>query len=498
MLSYGMVKVMQPTDWSMDCAATEQIKYSSRGLIGDDLRDLVKRAGHEFAEECKNIKVARDEVALHLIALGATEAYGPNRNGDGFSEDTCRRFHQTFKSARWFRNHQNKDKAKSYGYIKASAYNERMKRIELLVMLNATKEAALRNGGLVADKELDKLARKIDIAVSMACRVPYDKCASCGHEAKTRADYCTEETCIGPHGEKRGGCRFNLTKVAHDGFINHVDNPGPTWFDMSDVPKGADRTAFAFPADYLQKAASGYVAGGAELAEMMGVTSPLMLGIGTQLNPAAARAVKLAYDLAELEQGRPLSGGFVSSFAPQVQADADLSALRRGNDQVKMALAALAEARIVLNARDFLRWQLGDEHEKLAGLTEQVLLRLPGIFGRLVADPNLEALVKTSAFFAAAAPSSGQRYWAEKQAGALSLAGRHVEDRALRAGLYGAAPVLLPSQLGSVGKTAADAQAESLARQYAVYKLAFLSTISETDPELPLTCKLVILQNHAI
>ena len=497
-MATGMIKVMRPTDWSLDTASTEIVKYSSHGLVGDDMRALVKRAGHEFAEACKNIKVARDETALHLIALGATEAYGPNRNGDGFSEDTCKKFHDTFvKHARWYRNHQNKDQAKSYGYIKASAYNERMKRIELLVMLNATKEAAARNGGLVADKELEKLARKQDIAVSMACRVPFDKCASCGNEAKNRSEYCTEESCVGPHGEKRGGCRFNLTKVADDGFINHVDNPGARWFDMSDVPKGADRTAFAFPADYLQKAASGYVAGGAELAEMLGITAPFGLMLGGGLTPAVERAIKLAYDVAELERGALLSGGYVSSFAPDVQSDADLTGLRGQRETVKTALAALAENKIVLNVRDFLRWQMGDDNEKLAGLTAQVLLRLPGIFGRLVADPNLETLVKTSGYFAAATTSPKQRYWAEKQASALSLGRRHVEERAYRAGLYGATPSLL-SKIASPAKTATDEQAESLARQYAVYKLAFLSTISATDPELPLTCQLVILQNHAI
>lgn len=870
----GMVKIMSPNDWSFDVQPSELVKVSSRGLIGGDFRDFVKRAGHVFAEEVKNIKVAKDEVPIHLIGLGATEAYGPNRNGDGFTSDTCRRYHDTFrKHARWYRNHKNKDKAKSFGYIKLSAFNEAMKRVELLIMLNATKEAALRNGGLVADEELEKIANGEDMAVSMACpkfgtlvklrrgfqpvetirpgdevlthrgryrrvhatirrtksqfakiateyygrqvleftpehefyvarwkdipqaarrntlqskdrtgcsrnfrkkyreqlhaharwlpcgelqsgdlllmpiyrgngqsgidktrarllgyyvaegsrtgdgyltytcnksnnfpaevrelvtcpvgenehsaadkavnvvvydkpltsavtqavgcgvrnkvipqeiydaatdiklefvaawfngdgwqdakglhwstcsrglslelqmllasvgvpasvyridhvgdlphgqprtgdgveytvnvsnrysamfagrskaevvavaaakttvfitgdylaipvksveiveevaqvcdlsvdedesftafglavhncRVPYDVCGSCGHKARNRSEYCTEDTCIGPHGEKRGGCRYNLTKVAKDGWINYVDNPGPTWFDMSKVPKPADRTAYAHHADYFQKAASwDGPLGGAALAELWGVTAPAGIG-GASIYPSQNQlqtVLKLASEMAELErQAQTPAVGFLQSFAPEVQDDADLSLLRGGAEQTKMALAALAEERIVLNARDFLRWQLGENHEKIATLTAQVLANLPGAFKRLETDSNLETLVKTSGFFPAPSASPSQQYWARKQAESLSLALQHVQKRAYRAGLLGVETSALSLQTGRDKMASADEQVEGLVRRYALYKLAFLSAIPSKDQELPLTRMLVLMQNHII
>lgn len=169
-MSFDMVKVIAPGSYRWDAAQAKLIKLAHAGLRGEDLRALVKRAGHEFADALQRVKLASGEVPIHLLAIGATEYYGPNRNGDGFADAVCREYHPTFvKYARWYRNHANKNPERSYGVIKYSSYNQAMHRIELLVALNGTKEAAHRNGGLVADEELEKLANGDDIAVSMAC-----------------------------------------------------------------------------------------------------------------------------------------------------------------------------------------------------------------------------------------------------------------------------------------------------------------------------------------
>lgn len=104
------------------------------------------------------------------------------------------------------------------------------------------------------------------IAVSN-CKVPGDRCVSCGNWAKTRAEYCTPNMC------KYGGCRDNLGKTFDDGFHLYVDNPHCTFFDISDVSstRGADRTAFI-----TGKIAGNNdrVIGGAELAEILGLVPP--------------------------------------------------------------------------------------------------------------------------------------------------------------------------------------------------------------------------------
>lgn len=171
------IKFTSPYGWDFNDEPTQLIKVSSRGLIGNDRSDFIKRASHSFLPAIDNIKLAEGQVPVHLLALGATERIGPNRNGDGFSEKVCRERHDTFtKFAKFFRNHKNKP-AKGdphYGQVKLSAYNEDMGRVELLVLLNGNEKVAKENGGLVADVELHKLANGESFPVSMACVVdPY-------------------------------------------------------------------------------------------------------------------------------------------------------------------------------------------------------------------------------------------------------------------------------------------------------------------------------------
>ena len=105
-----MLKIITPSSWQFDEPIAQMIKISSQGLKGADLSLFIKRAGHSFADELQNIELTPGEVPVHLIAIGSTEFYGPNRNGDGFKEATCKKDHNSFvKHARWYRNHKNKN-----------------------------------------------------------------------------------------------------------------------------------------------------------------------------------------------------------------------------------------------------------------------------------------------------------------------------------------------------------------------------------------------------
>jgi len=66
----------------------------------------------------------------------------------------------------------NRDPKQSYGVVKKSHFDKQLGRVELIIALNATKEAADRNEGLVAERTLNKLANNIDVAVSQSCFVP--------------------------------------------------------------------------------------------------------------------------------------------------------------------------------------------------------------------------------------------------------------------------------------------------------------------------------------
>ena len=234
-----MLKIITPGSWNFDEPIVQIVKVASGGLRGDDLRSFIKRAGHNFADKVQSIDLSPGEVPVHLIALGATEFYGPNRNGDGFTEATCKKYHDTFrKNARWYRNHKNKDTKKSYGVVKLAHYNDDMKRVELIIALNSNEKAAKHNDGLVANEEMEKLAKGDDIAVSMACRVPFDVCSGCGNRARNRNEYCDSALC------KYGGLRSNIGAVLEDGHILHADNPDPDFFDISRVFRPADRIAY--------------------------------------------------------------------------------------------------------------------------------------------------------------------------------------------------------------------------------------------------------------
>jgi hypothetical protein len=52
----SMIKVIQPHSQDFSEPVAALIKISSRGIIGADKQDLVKRAGAEFAHKLENIK----------------------------------------------------------------------------------------------------------------------------------------------------------------------------------------------------------------------------------------------------------------------------------------------------------------------------------------------------------------------------------------------------------------------------------------------------------
>lgn len=265
-----MYKVIDVGSWDgMADAPVELIKVSSKGLTGEDKQSFLQKraAAPQFMEKLSSLQPG--DIPIHVIALGESERYLANRNGDGFDRNTCQSRHHTFvKEARYFRHHANTDKEVSYGRPVASAYNPNVGRVELLVIGNGTKEAAARNGGLVMPSAtLSQLERNGIVPWSMGCKLPYDVCAACHNKAASPREYCTADTCVNKAtGEKMPGCRDGLNKIGSDGSLQYVLNPNCTWMDISEVTFPADRTAYG----YMLKSASGHVLGGAELAYQRG------------------------------------------------------------------------------------------------------------------------------------------------------------------------------------------------------------------------------------
>jgi len=480
----SMIKVIQPhaQDFSEPVAAL--IKVSSRGLIGSDRADFVKRAGAEFAHKLENIKFAKDEIPVHMIAIGATEDYGPNRNGDGFTRDCCRNYHQTFeKFARFYRDHANKNPAKSFGIVKASAYHEPMHRIELVVALNGSKEAADRNGGLLADREMEKLAADKDIAVSMACRIPFDICSSCGNKARTRAEYC-DSIEAGGHC-KAGGLKHNIGRVLADGHVLHADNPNPTFFDISHVFRPADRIAYV--SGKLQKAASAQCVSGVELAEQLGVTAPI--GLGTEnVSKQAAVQLHALQQLVQAEQLRADNWAQVAlAYSPAVQAHINGTAT-----EIKTAelLSGLAHAGVVLPLRDFLALTVKTADENIVAAVSHAT---HNIFSKIAADADVVTLLENNPYTVSERVGAPVRVWAEKVAQTHSILPQNVERRAYLAAIRGTTPPALQQEK----RASTDAEL-ALARHYGLYKVAAFATICGKSENNLLTAHHIVLQNYVM
>ena len=488
----SMLKIVEPRSQDLGDVVATLIKIGSRGrVIGHDRSILEKRAGAQILQEVDKITHEAGEQLIHLLAVGATEKFGHNRNGDGFRERALRRTHPTFvKYGRFYRDHLNKDPLKSYGIIKLSAYHEPMSRVELICALNTTKEAAERNGGLVADREMEKLAKGDDIPVSMACRVPYDVCSYCNNRAPTRKEYCDDIAYGGTC--KAGGLKRNIGRtVSVDGDAHqlHADNTEPTFFDISHVFRPADRIAYV--SGMLQKAASaGHVVSGAELAEALGLTVPYTLLVDQELPANAAALVKAAFQMAELEQTTRCENKALG-FAASVQSP--IAMPPGGRTKFAQVLRALADRCALLPPRDFIRLVTDYDEKQAAVAADVVACYLPGAFTRLTRDPQLGELMLNNPYVPAPSATPELHFWAEKQASVISLAEPYFTRRlhlaALRGERVGRGDVQQSEKLAAAGGPAAE-----LAKQYCLYQLAFLQSIPR---DFPLTANLVSLHNHA-
>ena len=500
----SMIKVIGPGAVEHSEPQTQLVKRSSGGLLGNDRAVFEKRASVNMLKDLDKLieKIASDETLIHLLAVGATESYGANRNGDGFRSVTCQNYHPTFeKYAHFYRNHKNKDPKKSYGRIIKSAWNDPMQRIELLVALNSSDAAARRNDGLLADRELEKLAAGKDIPVSMACKVAYDICSWCGNQAPTTKEYCK-----GTHEGgmcKAGGLKNNMGALVEiDGGLHqlHADNPHPAFFDISHVFRPADRIAYVMGT--LEKQAShGKVKSGADLAHEMGLVMPYELMVDGQQPKHVERLIKLAYTLSEMEAditSSQFSTGYITAFDNELTADVVCEKPEFFKEKFASAMRALVDYRVCLPLDRFVELISDQSREKSAEVAAVVARELPGIYTRLLEDASFTEKVKESQYNPsdATAPPALQK-WAIKLAGDFSLAEQHVERRAARAALRLKEANNLRAPLHHEKVASCNDPVGKLAEQYALYKLAFLGSISEQDPNLALTTHLALLQNYS-
>lgn len=301
-------------------------------LVQTDRGHQVKSASAAFMKEAIERHRPDDRhFMMHLIAMGAYDRYGQNRNGDAFTRDELKKAHTTFvDDAHFYREHVNTDPVKyGMGRVKASAYNPEMDWVELLVWGDREKAAS--------EYEMAKAGK--EMSYSMSCRVKGDVCSCCNNFAKRTSDYCDHV--------KYGMNQFN------DDFQKYafVFNPNPRFFDISKVAKPADRLAHFLSyrfGDDLAKAASfgDQVIGGAEWAAAAGLTDLSFLMSDIDLLEKAANEYRAF-------SGHGIADGFSGSTLSDRQIE-KLRELRPGT-----VFGALAKRASILNFPSFVAFCTG-------------------------------------------------------------------------------------------------------------------------------------------
>ncbi|HET6494842.1 MAG TPA: hypothetical protein VFH61_05705, partial [Thermoleophilia bacterium] len=114
-------------------------------------RHLHKYASDTALDYAGTILPVPGRTIVMVLAMSAGEFYGPNRNGDAWSErplkigntwavapgETLPDHHQTFENhATVYKHHINKDPTNNYGDVLKSFYNWKMHRVELFLSVD--------------------------------------------------------------------------------------------------------------------------------------------------------------------------------------------------------------------------------------------------------------------------------------------------------------------------------------------------------------------------
>ena len=192
---------------------------------------LKKAADSRIESYITELKPEAGKIYVHILAMGAGEYYGANRNADYFPEENLIKCHETFATspAHIFKHHINKNPDIAIGKVVYSVYNERMHRVEVIAWVDREK----------GYDYVSKIERGEFPSTSMACHTPFDTCSVCHNKARSRSEYCVH-------------LRTELGRILPNGQKVMAINDGPLrFFDMSFVFKPADITS-----SVLQKVAN--------------------------------------------------------------------------------------------------------------------------------------------------------------------------------------------------------------------------------------------------
>lgn len=464
----------------------ELVKAAGRlATFFEDARGVKSAASNAFSDEMMRQHLPDDNhFGVHLIAMGCGEDYGFNKNGDFWPREMLVERHNTFvKNGHFFREHNNRDPKLKIGDVKASAWNDKMGRVELIVHGDKAK----------AEPEYERAKAGKASAYSMSCRVPYDVCSCCRKEAKRSSLYCDD-------------LRFHMTQWRPKwSKFAYAENPKGTFFDISDVANPADRTAYQlqylFSPDEqdMAKAANaireGFMFSDLQ-AKLAGVALPVEVVLGCSTDSRRAWLEKLAAAEEYIEAvDKPgykthdekfvfLKNAAVYAFDPMAIGDEQLTALRSLNPDV--LFSEMAKRAAVFPFLPFYAYINGQtlkqasEDPAFMYASERLL---PKMFrGALTkqADTEVESLFDGMSLDKTASDASAQ---VQKVLGEVTEKFSVDKSVAKSRILYRCAdmPDLAGMGVKSAGNVTNDTvkKAETFAQAYAMYKVAFVEAIAQ-------------------
>lgn len=427
------------------------------GEIVKSAAELKKQASTIFNKEYDELKPPEGKTGIHLVALGAMETYGFNRNADGFKQADCRDRCDTFvKHGHVYQHHRNKDPAKALGEIKCAAYNPDMDRVELYIWADNEK----------AKDHLERLEKTGEVSFSMACQVPSDTCSLCGATRKGPGD---ENEC--EH------IKYQLGKIAEDGkFIGMINNE-PKWFDISFVGRPADRIAWSL------KTASG-LCDSVKQAEYEGVVVPDELAVTSDKGLRKLALMKEMASVSSKMRGWLKKASFESGeerrmfemrkIASLSVPDGILNDLRAYGPRDVME--ALADAGVVMDAPSFFKYAMGPEYGTVKPYMPEIEKIAASVLEKAVADGSCSGFCNSTEFDAYDADDLRRRPL--PAALRVKLAEYGCDDSASKImdiTLSGKTPTFLVD--GTRENSVISVASTKLAEKYITYKLAAVDAV---------------------
>jgi hypothetical protein len=416
-----ITKLILTDSYRFDDLPVSLVPLHRRGVDDGFIRKVAGTNG-VFHKELSEMKPIDGHTVFHILAVGDSEAYGGNRNCDEFSGSDNVSNHHYFKTAgHVFTHHRNQSPHLKTGQVLATAHNDQMSRIELLIALENAKHA----------EAIEDASKGKDIPFSMGSQQAYDVCKWCGHKAPTAKEHCEH-------------IKEHLGEVREDGVPCNMENPDPHYFDISRVHKPADRIAYS-----LRKVAGASdIVGGHELAEAYGVIAP-----GSTKHAMLVR-------LAEMEKriqamGKPVGGP--KQLHRETSCELKKMAALHGMDHL---LSYLHQNAILLSFPDFCDIVVGQS--KLARSSDEP--DLTDGFNRLLADQTEVTSLDGSTRHTGIGFSMTESSLNDLTKSA-SLAPRPVQDRVL------AASIMRPEP--KTAQAIDSVEQRGLEEFYLHYKLAF-------------------------